>query len=342
MAKFENDVIRKRVAFLLSVLTILLFGAGINYRFGIFERLIVDTTKIPQEINELIDNKGTEDFLDEVIPQEKPSITATQIQQEILIIPAFEYEGIPYQVKNDGLYSFEIVEGAYSPYAFEIDGDNKWRTLTKIYINKNIRWDYDEYGFNIPSDEDYQIGFFESSSLSTKELAEDYGKGDSVLSFLKEGDIITFVTVDEKESYAFDGENRGNIVIGISALNLVGLETINPEVEKILYKECLTQGNKVRNDVKDNTTDCFYRCPIGQIKYQIQIDDNLLNAKLICPGEPIRLLKFEENPNKYPGELMTYDIEGFHSHLGCAIEFQIESDRGDKIGYTVWEEEVSK
>jgi hypothetical protein len=137
-----------------------------------------------------------------------------QAESNLIIVPAYKDEGVRYDIDKSGNYSFKIIEGAYSPYAYEIDGDNKWRTAINVYINQDIQWETKGKYFS-PYNEDFRLGAMESEKYNTRDAAELVGKDCYFDTYLNKGDYLIFVTIDEKNSYIFDGKNRGSIIIEI-------------------------------------------------------------------------------------------------------------------------------
>ncbi|MBX3005866.1 MAG: hypothetical protein KF821_08605 [Anaerolineales bacterium] len=98
----------------------------------------------------------------------------------------------------------------------------------------------------------------------------------------------------------------------------------------------------IREQVANNTTMSFTRCPVGEIKYLIQADDLLNSVLLDCPGTSNQTIPFYRNDQRSEGQLLpVFETVNFRSFEGCKVHFSITSSVGN-IGYTIWQELVSQ
>lgn len=137
-----------------------------------------------------------------------------QIELYDLTIPSYQEAGVRFDAPRNGTYKILFLGGAYSPYASDNGNDNKWRTILRIYKNRDIEWG-ERFTLIEPINSDFQLGDFETGNPSEAE-AEARAKGTYINLSLNMGDYLIIVAVDEKGSYLFEGKNRGDLYLQVT------------------------------------------------------------------------------------------------------------------------------
>lgn len=115
----------------------------------------------------------------------------------------------------------------------------------------------------------------------------------------------------------------------INSWSQCGVESIDDCDDRYFVQEIANPGQEFT----------YTRCPIGEIKYSIQVDDLLTQIVLECPSLERRQIGFSKNKELSDGEMLpTYDSEQFSSFPGCKVEITVVNTIADQSGYTIRQE----
>jgi len=146
--------------------------------------------------------------------------TATPIRIAAIEVEANLETGVRFPCPATGNYQLVLEGGAYSPWPNGASG--QWRTMVYAYINHEIVWNQNQYGFvapapiGTPSRDIAAVGRMEIQTDDTMTSAETRGRGDYDMFYCQAGQTILFVTMDERRAY---GDNFGSVTLGLYALN---------------------------------------------------------------------------------------------------------------------------
>lgn len=102
------------------------------------------------------------------------------------------------------------------------------------------------------------------------------------------------------------------------------------------------KDNYIRDTLPEGTLKTYIRCPIGEVEYLIQADDNLYNLTLHCPNAVERSISFSKDKQLSEGQaLPTFRSEKFITSSDCQVYIVIENTIADQMGYTITQEEIA-
>lgn len=132
----------------------------------------------------------------------------------VISLQANEETGKQIPVTQSRFYRLDYLGDAYSPWPNEnFDGYQGWTSIVRVYVNRPIQWGVTDYGLIGPIDHDDYLG--SNAYYLAKEEAVSASVSSLRRHFLKAGDYISIVTLDEKGRY---GDNRGKVDLGLTFL----------------------------------------------------------------------------------------------------------------------------
>jgi len=146
------------------------------------------------------------------IPKTVPILTYSAVEKTIFV-SALE-EGITYTAGSTGTYRFTITGGAYMA-----DPAKGWEAKVMIYKNRPIDWS----GPNgTHTNWNYLVGY--PDVKSTREEAEQLGKGQHLDIFLDKDEYLIFIVFDSKDDFV---NNSGGIYVQVQK-GAVTTQTVSP------------------------------------------------------------------------------------------------------------------
>ncbi len=139
----------------------------------------------------------------------------------VILVPSNSEQGVMFSAPFDGIYSIQIVGGAYSTHSINdpIEYTDRWRTAIAVYVNRGIDWQPRPYGdtdtLNItylePRNADYTLGSLGNRSQSAAMNVGISSQSEEV--DMRVGDYLVFVAIDDQGWYA---TNQGEVEVRLS------------------------------------------------------------------------------------------------------------------------------